>query len=466
MHERGDYLARTRKENRSGSVRKLDNGIWECVIQSRYCNPETGNPKRIKRKGKTEAEATKNAQMELKRWEKQIIQGRDTRHNKRKLFSEYMKEFLEGEVKSGLTDSGYHSYVRTMHANFFAYPISNYQLHMLNKAEFQRYYDDIQSKKSHKTCLVPRQLCIRCCRWLVDQSLLEENYAEQATLRRTVADEYDRERASDNANRKRVFTAEDIQKFYNAFKNNMGEYPVVVLFLLETGMRISEFASLRNDNINLDSGRIDIVETRAIRFVDDKDHSKGIEEYVKVPKNKEARFVIMSELAKECVLYMMEQTKLKCKNNPDNLLYPSFRSGKRRTNCSMEVCFKDLCDKLEIDRDVRMSVTRDKDGNELYVKKGLCLHDLRHTSDSIANAVAGANVVNTALKMGHKAITTENVYTHATEEGLASVRTPSQVFLDGYKKDGAEPDTSSEKRISELEAQIEALKKMLEASSK
>ena len=287
---------------------------------------------------------------------------------------------------------------------------------------------------------------------MVDQSLLEENYAEQATLRRTVADEYDRERASDNANRKRVFTAEDIQKFYNAFKNNMGEYPVVVLFLLETGMRISEFASLRNDNINLDSGRIDIVETRAIRFVDDKDHSKGIEEYVKVPKNKEARFVIMSELAKECVLYMMEQTKLKCKNNPDDLLYPSFRSGKRRTNCSMEVCFKDLCDKLEIDRDVRMSVTRDKDGNEVYVKKGLCLHDLRHTSDSIANAVAGANVVNTALKMGHKAITTENVYTHATEEGLASVRTPSQVFLDGYKKDGAEPDTSSEKRISELEA--------------
>ena len=93
LHERGDYLARTRKENRSGSVRKLDNGIWECVIQSRYCNPETGNPKRIKRKGKTEAEATKNAQMELKRWEKQIIQGRDTRHNKRKLFSEYMKEF-------------------------------------------------------------------------------------------------------------------------------------------------------------------------------------------------------------------------------------------------------------------------------------------------------------------------------------------------------------------------------------
>ena len=126
LHERGDYLARTRKENRSGSVRKLDNGIWECVIQSRYCNPETGNPKRIKRKGKTEAEATKNVQMELKRWEKQIIQGRDTRHNKRKLFSEYMKEFLEGEVKSGLTDSGYHSYVRTMHANFFAYPISNY----------------------------------------------------------------------------------------------------------------------------------------------------------------------------------------------------------------------------------------------------------------------------------------------------------------------------------------------------
>ena len=67
--------------------------------------------------------------------------------------------------------------------------------------------------------------------------------------------------------------------------------------------------------------------------------------------------------------------------------------------------------------------------------KGLCLHSHRHTADTMANTAKNANVVNTALKMGHKAISVENVYTHATEEALSSVMTPSQAVLEEYKKD-------------------------------
>lgn len=142
---------------------------------------------------------------------------------------------------------------------------------------------------------------------------------------------------------------------------------------------------------------------------------------------------MMSDLCRECVLYMMEQTRLKCKNNPDDLLYPTFANGKRRSNASMEVCFKELCDKLNIDRDVHLTK-----GGQM---KGLCLHSLRHTADTMANTAKNANVVNTALKMGHKAISVENVYTHATEEALSSVATPSQVVLDEYKKN---PEDKSE----------------------
>ena len=136
---------------------------------------------------------------------------------------------------------------------------------------------------------------------------------------------------------------------------------------------------------------------------------------------------MMSDLCRECVLYMMEQTRLKCKDNPDDLLYPTFTNGKRRSNASMEVCFKELCDKLNIDRDVHLTK-----GGQM---KGLCLHSLRHTADTMANTAKNANVVNTALKMGHKAISVENVYTHATEEALSSVMTPSQAVLEEYKKD-------------------------------
>lgn len=306
---------------------------------------------------------------------------------------------------------------------------------MLNAVEFEHYFDSILALKSRKTCSLPIQLTRRCCKWLVDRSLLRENYAAQARIKREISDEYDRRKEASLKNRKEVFTPEDIQKFYYAYKNNMGEYPVVVLFLLETGIRAGEFAALRNDSIDLEHNKIYIVETRSTRFIGN-DKSKGVEEYIKVPKNKKSRFIMMSELCRERVLYMMEQTKLNCKNNPDNLLYPSFRSGKMRSNASMEYCFKALCDKLNIERDVHLTK-----GGQL---KGLSLHSLRHTSDTMANTAKNANVVNTALKMGHTAISVENVYTHATEEALSSVTTPSQAVLDEYKKEGNEPQKLDE----------------------
>lgn len=429
-----------RKNNGDGSTRQLSDGSWECIIQSKYINPKTGNAKRIKRKGKSENEAISNAKMALDAWEKEIEKGRDTKINKAKTFGEYMDEYIETEARRTLTGSGYHSYIRTMNRNFFNFPIAKFQLHMLNTSEFENYFDTILSQKSRKTCSLPIQMCRRCCKWLVDKSLLKENYAAQARVRREIADEYNKQREDDIKNRKKVFTSEDIEKFYYAYKNNMGQYPVVILFLLETGMRAGEFSALRNDNIDLEKNRINIVETQSIRFIDN-DKNKGVEFYTKVPKNKEARFIMMSDLCRECVLYMMEQTKLKCRNNPNNLLYPTFRNGKRRSNSTMENSFKDLCNKLGIDRDVHLTKTGQM--------KGLCLHSLRHTADTIANTAKGANVVNTALMMGHKAISVENIYTHATEEALSSVTTPSQAVLDQYKK-ADNLETNKEKELYEM----------------
>jgi integrase len=186
--------------------------------------------------------------------------------------------------------------------------------------------------------------------------LLDENYARIARVPREVADEYDHKREQELKNRKEVFTAEDIQKFYYAYKQNISEYPVVILFLLETGMRESEFASLRNSNIDFKQNIINIVETRSKRFINN-EKNNGIEEYVKVPKNGESRFVVMSDLCRECVEYMQEQTKLHCLNNQDDLLYPTFRNGKRRSNATMRVGFNLVCDKMGIDRDVHLTKT-------------------------------------------------------------------------------------------------------------
>lgn len=174
-----------RKENGEGNVRKLPSGKYECVVQSKYINPKTGKPKRIKRVGETEKAAREKAKLDLVAWEKEIERGRDTKINKAKTFGEYMSEYIETEVKSNITGSGYHTYINNMNRNFFDFPISKYQLHMLNAVEFERYFDTILELKSKKTCSLPMQLCKRCCKWLVDRSLLKivKKYSRQKTFR-------------------------------------------------------------------------------------------------------------------------------------------------------------------------------------------------------------------------------------------------------------------------------------------
>ena len=135
---------------------------------------------------------------------------------------------------------------------------------------------------------------------------------------------------------------------------------------------------------------------------------------------------------------MQEQTRSKCKNNSENLLYPQFRTGKKRTNASMEICLKDLCNKLGIDRDIRLSPTGQK--------IGLSLHTCRHTYDSIANTAKGANPIATALSMGHKSINVENVYTHLTENARKEIKTASSEVL-GIQKDESSGLTEDEEKM-------------------
>ena len=71
-------------------------------------------------------------------------------------------------------------------------------------------------------------------------------------------------------------------------------------------------------------------------------------------------------------------------------------------------------------------------------------------------------MVNTALMMGHKAISVENVYTHATEEALSSVTTPSQAVLDEYRKEEQKqiPDELKEMSPAEIKEMYEMYQKL------
>lgn len=416
----------TRKNNGEGSTRQLEDGTWECIIQSKYINPESksAKPKRIKRKGKTEKESIKNAKTALLAWEKMHEANSTEKIDKKRTFGSYMEEFIDKEVKPTIAASSYKSYIYTMRANFYNYKISKLQLNMLNTVEFELFFDHITHDKSIKTASFPIQLCKRCCTWLYNKSLLDEDYASMAKTKKEKKDEFFRENNEEKP-RKKIFTNEDIKKFYDAYKNNVSEYCSAIILILETMMRGQELLALTLDDIDFDKNIITIRSAVSERFIDN-DKEKGLEKYIKVPKNGKERIVYITPLAKEVIEYMIKQTALKSRANPLNLLFPSYRRhGKMRTMDAFEIQFKNICNKLGIDRDVRTS----KHG----YKEGLSVHSLRHTAITIANTAKNANVINTALMAGHTAITTENIYTHTNIEALKNIATISDVVLDNNK---------------------------------
>lgn len=446
------------KKNGQGSTRQISGDKWECIIQSKYTNPDskTLSPKRIKRTGKTEVEAQKKAKQALLMWEKNFEKNKNnTKLDRSRTFGSYMEQFIDEEVKTEISASTYKSYIYTMRANFYNYKISKLKLHELNKTEFQIFYDTITKEKSKKTSSFPIQLCKRCCEWLVNNSLLEENYAKQAKTKREIRDEYFRKDEENKKIRKEIFSNEDICKFYDAYKNNLSEYCPAIILILETMMRGQEVLALSINDVNFENNTISIKSAISERFINN-DKNNKLEKYIKVPKNGKERLIYMTPLAKEVILFMLNQTKLKCRNNPNNLVFPSYaRAGKPRTMDSFEIQFKVICNRLGIDRDVRPR----SDGRMV----GLSVHHLRHTAITIANTAKEANVINTALQSGHTAIKTENIYTHTNIEALKKIETVGSSVLNAYsKEDEKDKDINNlEKILKEKGIKAEDLIKLL-----
>lgn len=429
-----------KRKDGDGSVRQLPDGLWECLMQSKYIN-ENGRSKRIKRKAGTEQEAIKSCRLALKAWEKEFERGRNTKIDKTRTLGSYMEEYVDKVVKNrGITGSTYKSYIYTLNANFYNYKISKLQLHMLNTVEFELYFDTVTHDKSRKTASVPIQLCKQLSTWLYGKSLIPEDYAQFAETKHEKRDEYFRDKENEDKNRKQIFSDEDIVKFYNSYKNNLSEYSCVILLQLETMMRGGEALNLHIEDIDFDNNTITVRSTIAERFIDN-DKTKGLEKYEKVPKGGKERVIYMSPFAKELVLYMLEQTKLKSRHNPDNLLYPSFlKHGKARSMDAYEMQLKALCDKIGVDRDVRQR----KQPSGKVINEGLNTHALRHTAITIANTSRNANVVVNALQAGHTAIRTENIYTHSNLKAQEQIETASKSVLNlKPEKPLSEPNAKS-----------------------
>ena len=222
-----------------------------------------------------------------------------------------------------------------------------------------------------------------------------------------------------------------MEKVYNAYKANLkSDYICVVLFLCETGLRPQEFASLENSDIDKKNKIIHVSKSSGRKFIDDENQISIT--YTKRTKTNEVRDVFLSPLALEMVEQMQLKTKMYCKNNEKDLLYPVFSNGNPRSNATMEVGFKKLCDMLDIDRDVH--ATR---GGQ---KQGLNLYCCRHTCETMMH-VKGVPPIMVGAMLGHSPKTGLEYYTHISVEDVRKqAKTPFMIMNEDESNDVVNDD--------------------------
>lgn len=445
MRKWGLNMKTEKRKNGEGTVRKVEQGVYEAICQSSIPNPETLKYKRFKRRGATANEALSAAQMAMRAWEKSFTSGEII--DKKKTFGEYIFDYLDEVRKPNISASTYFNYVSVINAYIQKEIISKYQLSMLNREAFANYYNSMLARVKASTMTMPISLCKGCCKWLVDRSLLKENYAEQATLliKKEVKDEFDYKKEDELKKRKEIFSTEDIQKVYDMWQNKEGgEYVGIFLLLLESGLRSQEFASLRLQCIDLENRLIYVRESQAIRYKNNDRTSGEYEHYDKTTKNNESRIIKISDLSYEIILWMMDKTKKKCKNgNPGNLLFPVMRNGKKRSNHCMAMGMRYLFLKIGIDRSEIEEIQNGK-----VVHRGLCVHSIRHTYESLVRQNSENNLVAVALSTGHKTdMKMEDYYTHQVHEAVQGIITPSEQLWGNSKGTQEKPLESSNTKL-------------------
>lgn len=154
--------------------------------------------------------------------------------------------------------------------------------------------------------------------------------------------------------------------------------------LFSTGLRVSELASLNQDQINLDRG-----------------------EFAVIGKGRKERIVFLSEAARESLARYLNK-----RGDDDNAVF---------------IRFKDPVPEEEqkLDRSLRLtprSIERivQKYAKEAGVVKTVTPHTLRHSfaTDLLIN---GANIRDVQAMLGHANLNTTQIYTHVTNQHLKDV---------------------------------------------
>lgn len=133
------------------------------------------------------------------------------------------------ETQSGI--DGYTSAYRDLSS------LHNRKMRELKTADFQMCIDVVAEKYSRSKCEKVRQLCSQLCKYAMQNDLMDKNYAEFLVL------------PKEEKSEKTIFKPSELKLLW---KHTDDERVRLILFMIYTGFRIGEVATILKTNVHLD----------------------------------------------------------------------------------------------------------------------------------------------------------------------------------------------------------------------
>lgn len=411
---------------------------WDCVAQCNFFKAN-GQPKRIKRHGKTKREAENRAYAARDEAEKLHKRQVEQKNDFRKTLGSYMDDYLSNDRLKNVDGNTALEYVTLLKRTFYKNAISKYQIRQLDFSVFDCYYRNLVKNNCRSAYNTTRQILNGLCEYLVFLGILEENYSAMVKTKWERREEIKLDENGE-IKEKECLTEEDIEKLITYMRQEVSRFTPMFIFQMETMAREGEIFALQINDVDLENNIVyfrhaistRLVEKDLTKIVASKS-TKNTERYVKSPKNGEGRIAKLSPLAREAYDLAIKDLA-KCPNNPMGLLFPTRSTGSFLSYANYQNNFKDICDKLGI-----------------YRPKGLGPHrGCRATGVTMANGAEGASVTNVALMAGHKDLRTNfKYYTKQNEQAIRNVKTPGELLEE------------KNARVNEEEIEKELLKKLI-----
>lgn len=281
--------------------------------------------------------------------------------------------------------------------------IENVQFGQLTQNLCERYIDELIEKKYSKASIDKALMLIRqCLKYAYNNDKIDEDVIKYFN---SPSEKVVQTKKKEVA----ILSADDMEKLYDeakrvselgfSFGTPIGELVYrnngyAIIFIMYTGLRISEFLELRWKDFNLDEGYVTV--GRSVSRVHKLDDRTKREDIIKEPKTaKSNRLVPLCERALECVEYFKQI-------NPTHSQEDLFATTTIGTRMGKDNLLRSL----------KTMLVRGKCSNT-----DCGLHSLRHSFGSYLLIEEGVDIAIVSALLGHaKVSTTYDIYIHVLDK--------------------------------------------------